>query len=345
MTTKCLSVAIIGAGDIAGGYDRRRADHALGIYTHAGAYRESGQFSLKMVFDVNARRARDFAHYWRIERTCENLDEICAARHDVVSVCTPDDTHYGIIKRLLQSRCCTAIFSEKPLAADFSRVEELASLAEDAGVRLVVNHQRRHDPVHRQIRDRIQQGREKVLSASAHYMKGLRHIGVTMVNTLTYLCGYPQAVLTFNRVLNPEINEHSFEFVLYYDGFTAAVKTTDAERFQYNYHIFEIDLLFADGRVATVGNSRYVRETPVGGYAYSGVKMLDETRSTMRQTDYDRSMCRAVDYLYGITAGTQAHDLNTSGESYNDMLILSRIAESYDSGCEKLIMDHDKWKK
>ena len=41
-----LSVAIIGTGNIAGGYDEKKQGGDIGIYTHAGAYAAHGGFEL-----------------------------------------------------------------------------------------------------------------------------------------------------------------------------------------------------------------------------------------------------------------------------------------------------------
>lgn len=340
-----LSVAIIGTGRIAGGYDEKRPGGEVGIYTHAGAYAAHGGFEIKTVFDVDRERAASFRHIWKAGCAVTDTAEIHGGFHDVISVCTPDHTHYGIVRDILVAGCCRTVIVEKPLAADLAQIEELIQLAAEREINLIVNFQRRNEPVHGEIRDLVASRPGELLSVSGHYMKGLPHIGVTMIDTLCYLCGYPEAVLTYNRVFNQEVDEYSYEFVLYYPDFTAAVKTTDADRFRYNYHIFEIDFLFSDRRLTLVDISQGLKETPVTGYAYSGVKVMNEKESQYRETGYKSSMKDAIGYIYDVTTGKAPHGVNTPQSSWNNLRIINHITESFERGSVKLHFEQGLWKK
>lgn len=340
-----LSVAIIGTGNIAGGYDEKKQGGDTGIYTHAGAFAAHGGFELKTVFDLDRERTEGFCRLWKAGNAAADLGEIYGSHHDVISVCTPDHTHFEIVRNILAAGCCRTIFVEKPLATELSQIEELMRLAEQSNVEVVVNFQRRNESVHREIRDRIVSSPDELLSVTGHYMKGLQHIGITMIDTLTYLCGYPTAVQAFNRVFNQEADDFSYEFILYYPNYTVVVKTTDADRFIYNYHIFEIDLLFTDRRLALVDNSQRIRETPVTGYAYSGVKVLNEREAQYRETGYKLSMRDAVEYIYDITTSKTAHTVNTPQSSYNNLFVINHIIESYEQGAVKLNLEPELWKK
>jgi len=228
---------------------------------------------------------------------------------------------------------------------NLDQIEEIALLAGKHGISVVVNFQRRNEPIHWEIRELIAARPEDLLSVNGYYMKGLRHIGVTMVDTLSYLCGYPEAVLAYNRVFNQEAGEHSYEFVLYYPGFNATVKTIDAERFLYNYHIFEIDLLFADRRKTLVDISQAVRETSVSDYAYSGIKVMNDREACYRETGYKYSMRDAAEYIYKVTAGRTPHTVNTPWSSFNNLLILNAVIESFERGSVKLPFEEGLWKK
>lgn len=340
-----LSVAIIGTGHIAGGYDENKLNDEAGIYTHAGAYAAHGGFELKTVFDVDAERAESFRRNWKAGCAVTDPTGIYGGFHDVISVCTPDHTHFDIVRDILVAGCCRTVFVEKPLATDLAQIEELIQLAAERDIHLVVNFQRRNEPAHRKVRDLVASKPEELLSVSGHYMKGLRHIGVTMIDTLCYLCGNPEAVLAYNRAFNQEVGDYSYEFVLYYPGFTAVVKTTDANRFRYNYHIFEIDFLFSERRLTLVDISQGLKETPVTGYAYSGVKIMNERESQYRETGYKSSMKDAVGYIYDITTGNSAHKINTPQSSWNNLQIINHITESFERGSVKLHFEQGSWKK
>jgi predicted dehydrogenase len=342
---KLLSVAIIGTGNIAGGYDAKKTDGDAGIYTHAGAYAAHGGFELRTVFDVDRQVAESFCRTWKAGAISTELGDIYRGFHDVVSICTPDHTHFDIVRNLLAAGCCRTVFVEKPIATDLSQIEEIIRLARQTNIQVVVNFQRRYDPVHLEVRNLIASSPGIVLSVNAHYMKGLRHIGITMVDTITYLCGYPTAVQAFNRVLNQEVDDYSYEFILYYPNFTVAVKTTDVDSDVYNYHVFEIDLLLRDRRLALVDNSQRIKEVSVTGYAYSGVKVFNEREAKYRETGYKLSMKDAAGYIFDVTTGNTDHVVNTPQTSFNNLLIINRIIESFDQGAVKLFLEPESWKK
>jgi predicted dehydrogenase len=342
---RLLSVAVIGAGNMAGGYDENKRTGDLGIYSHAGAYAAHGGFNLKSVFDPDRERAEAFRNIWKADRVADDQAEIQRTFHDVVSICSPDATHFEAARAVLQSRCCRTLFVEKPLATNLDHIDELIRLAQQSDIHLVVNFQRRYEPVHSEIRDLITSRSGTVLSVTGHYMKGLRHVGTTMVDTLTYLCGYPDAVLAYARAYNQEAEEFSYEFVMYYPGYSVAVKTTDADRLLYHYHVFEIDLLLTDRRLTLAANSLWLRETAVTDYFYTGVKALNDRGARFRETDYKASMVEAARYVYDITTGRRAHDINTPGTSYNDCLVIDQIVESYARGSAKLSLGSSRWKR
>ena len=106
-----LSVAVIGAGQIAGGYDEAQLEQGgQAIFTHAGAYGKNGQFRLETVCDVDEQRVSAFQKRWGFAHRVKSVEEICRVFHDVISVCTPDATHYPIIKSLIEARGCKCGF-------------------------------------------------------------------------------------------------------------------------------------------------------------------------------------------------------------------------------------------
>jgi predicted dehydrogenase len=204
--TEPLTVAIVGAGNIAGGFDVNRQEDENGVYSHAGAYRAHGGFSLETVFDPVVERAESFRNAWRVRQVALEFEEILQGFHDVISLCSPDETHFEYLESILSARCCRTVFAEKPLALRLGEIDRIIELAERSSINVVCNFQRRFEPEHVQLRRRIAEDPQKLLSATGHYMKGLRHIGTTMLDTLTFVCGYPEAALTYNRV-NREISE------------------------------------------------------------------------------------------------------------------------------------------
>lgn len=342
---KELSVAIIGAGNIAGGFDENRRADDDGVYSHAGAYRAHGGFCLRTVLDANPTRAAAFQAAWQVDKVQTSFDKLLAEHHDVVSVCTPDGSHFPILMALLKAKCCKTIFAEKPLALELEQITEIADLASQCGIAIVCNYQRRYEPVHEELRRRVLDHPGSLLSVCGYYMKGLRHIGTTMIDSIVQICGLPDAVQSFSRTYSAAADDYSYEFVLLYTGFTVVVKTIDAASVGYAYHFFELDLLFSDGRATLVDISQGLRESTVTDYVYSGVKILNDKESVYKGTGYRHSMIGAAKYVYDVTCGNVTHTVNTPQAAYNNALIATAIGTSFQDGAVKLNFGTDSWKR
>jgi predicted dehydrogenase len=328
--SRALTVAIIGAGRIAGGYDRERLDASPGIFTHAGAYTRDGRFTLKTVFDTDEKKARSFAEEWKVSSVGSGIADLCKEYHDIVSVCTPDQTHAAVIRELIRGRAAKTIFAEKPLALTVREMRDIQRLSEEYEVHVFVNFQRRFDPAHRQLRDMIASKQVDILAVNTIYIKGLDHIGTTLIDTLRFFCGDPNSVLAYNRIFNADIQDYTYEFILYFNTFNATAKTIDTESVDYSYHIFEIDLLMNDKRVVINDNSRRLETRLICDYAYSGVRCIDDRHPTAQETGYAFSMLNSVQYLYEITNGSRPHEENTPKSSIQNKCIIEAVKRSYD---------------
>jgi predicted dehydrogenase len=328
--SKVLTVAIVGSGRIAGGYDRERIDRSPGIFTHAGAFTKDGRFIVSTIIDADETKARRFAEEWRIPAVGTDIADLCRTHHDVISVCTPDSSHSMIISELIKSGAAKTIFAEKPLALSNEEMLDIRRLSEEHNINVVVNFQRRFDPAHRRLRDMIAAARGRLLAVNGYYIKGLDHIGTTFIDTICFLCGNPESVLSYNRVFNKTILDYTYEFILFFDSFNVTAKTVDAETSGYAYHIFEIDLLMDDKRLVVNDNSRQIETRPVVDYAYSGVRCLDDRNPVVEETGYALSMLNAAGYVYDITSGAKRHDENTPLSSYRNKCIVEAIKRSYE---------------
>jgi len=327
---KQLSVAIIGAGRIAGGYDMDKIDGDPGTYTHAGAYKKDGRFLLKKICDTDAERAGLFLKQWDVETAITDLNEIYSDYHDVVSVCTPDATHFEIVSNIIKHKAAKTLFVEKPLALCEDEMLEIIRCTGENDINVVVNFQRRFDESHERLRKIVEDESGKLLAVNAYYIKGLEHIGITVIDTITYLCGVPRSVYAYNRVFNRQVNDYTYEFILFFDSYNVTVKTIDTELAEYNYHIFEIDMLFSDKRITVNDNSRTIETRVVGNYAYSGVRALDDRHPVYEESGYRLSMLNVVDYIYDISIGSKDHTKNTPEHSYLNMSVLKAVKLSYE---------------
>jgi myo-inositol 2-dehydrogenase/D-chiro-inositol 1-dehydrogenase len=76
---------------------------------------------------------------------------------DAVVICTPTDTHAELIERF--AKAGKAIFCEKPIDLDVSRVRRCLKVVGETGAKLMVGFNRRFDPHFRAVRQAIDDGR------------------------------------------------------------------------------------------------------------------------------------------------------------------------------------------
>lgn len=333
-----LTVSIIGAGNIAGGFDEKKTDDSIGIFSHAGAYKKSDKFILKNIFDIDTKRAKEFQQYWNVENICKKEEDIISDYQDIISICSPDKFHFQTLKSILENKSCKTIFVEKPLGLNSEEVGIIYHLSQKSDINIVVNFQRHFDDAY----SNINLINNKILSVNCYYIKGLNHIGITMIDTIIMILGFPKDVYTYNKIYNKDIKDYTYEFILFYDNFNVTIKSIDEEN-NYNYHIFDIDILTKNGRYIFTDNGNTVFKYNLSNYFYSDVKVLTD-KPTKTRTNYANSMILSVQYLYDITVKNKIHNTNTVFSSYNNHLLLEKIIKSFEKQ-KRLTIEDTLWKK
>jgi UDP-N-acetylglucosamine 3-dehydrogenase len=139
-----VSAAVIGAGS-------QGRVHGLGYLAAPGV-------SLVGLADVDERAAGTLSSELRVPHVHRDYRELLAAhRPDIVSVCTPPALHLEIVRAAAEAGV-RAVHCEKPVALTYGDALRMAAVAEDAGMLLAFNLQRRLDPLHRHARELILQG-------------------------------------------------------------------------------------------------------------------------------------------------------------------------------------------
>jgi len=116
-----MRIALVGCGFVADYYASTLPNHP--------------ELELVGVMDRNAGRAAQFANYWKIPTVYPTLAELLDdSRIELVVNLTNPSSHFEVSRTCLLSG--RHVYSEKPLATDFSDAEELVRLAETMGLHL-----------------------------------------------------------------------------------------------------------------------------------------------------------------------------------------------------------------
>ena len=240
---KKIRVAIIGCGDVAGGYDEARRGN--GAFSHAGSYKLFSNIEIAAAYDKNKKRLDKFCRRWHVKKKCVSLKELLKDSYDIVSVCTPDNTHEKVLDAIIDSASTKYIWTEKPFVTNAKAAYRIIKKAKKKKVGLWLNNQRRWEPHHLKVKKDISAKKiGKVVSMTGYFVKGLTHIGVTAINTL--------------RLFNGDIkwvkgHVKKSKLVSSVVGFTSGA-TGNIVEWDKECSIFEIDIIGAKGRIKIEDN-------------------------------------------------------------------------------------------
>jgi predicted dehydrogenase len=333
------TAAIVGCGDIAGGYDERA--RTAGQFTHAGAYRaRAGQVRVIACAEPDETRRRRFQERWNVDRGYASIDEMLAdVEADIVSVCSPDRLHAEHLSRIIESRRARMIWAEKPLTTDAVSAGAIVDAAALAGIGIRLTNQRRWDAAHVGLAADIRGGKLGALTAvNGYYVRGLTHIGTTMIDTLRLLVGEivrVQALEPFGTGCCP--GDPSLSAVLWFEnGPCATMRGVDGDA--YSYSVFEIDIVGTKGRARVVANGdRIELAAPAVHGHYDGFNELQPASSC--ETGLTGAMLAGLDRMLAAFDRGDAANVSEAREGVRDLTVVDAVRHSAGAGGAKVRTD------
>lgn len=151
-----MRAAVVGIGRIGHSYTigSERA-------SHVSSYLKCPETELVAVADVDRVKLEDF----KIEHTdiavYQDYEKMLnEAKPEIVSVCTPTETHARIARNCARFASTKALFVEKPISSTVEEAEKMIKTCEQFGVKLACNMARRWDKAYQRIK-RIADGQDE----------------------------------------------------------------------------------------------------------------------------------------------------------------------------------------
>jgi len=238
--------ALIGCGKIGSEF----ADNPLmkgDVYTHAEAYMRCPDTELVAVCDSDLARLARCGERWNIAaRHTSAVALIETERPDIVSVCTPDTTHYEVVRAILtRNHHVKAVLCEKPLATSPEQAQELIRLAGERGAVLAVDYTRRYANNLRALQMFLAaENLGTIQAVSGWYTKGTLHNGSHWFDLLRFLVGEVDWVMGINVLGEPGPDPTLDVNLGLKNGALATLRACDARRFT----VFEMDIMGTLGR-------------------------------------------------------------------------------------------------
>jgi predicted dehydrogenase len=240
--------AVIGCGKIGSEY----ADELKfkSVYAHAHAYATCPSTEIVALCDADPAKLERAGERWKVATRYSDLIELLGEQGpEIVSVCTPDETHYDLIRATLAAPGTRAVLAEKPLALTLAHAKELVATAAERGIALAVNYSRRYAKNHRELREWLRGGGiGTIRNVSGSYTKGTLHNGTHWFDLARFLIGEVTRVWGFDT-LHERKEDPTLDAVLEFAGSaTAHLLGCDEAAFT----VFEMDLIGTRGRVRIV---------------------------------------------------------------------------------------------
>jgi len=290
-----LKAAVIGCGRIGTEFDNDSKRSY--ISTHAGAYKAVKKVDLVAVCDIDYGKALKCAKKWKVPSVYTNVKDMMTKETiDILSICTPPDSHYSILKEVSRYPI-KAIFCEKPLAGSLKKAQAMVNLCCNKNIILQVGHQRRFDRLHQQLRQLvIRKEMGEVLQANFYYTAGVKNTGSHMFDLMGFVFGDTYWVEAFySKNKSDNIKDPNLDGLLKFkSGLLATFQACDVHK----YLIFELNILFEKGRII-LKNSGFDIEcyNIKPSNFFSGYYELSNTDKCLK-TYYKRNfMVSAVEHL------------------------------------------------
>ena len=240
-----LRAAIIGCGQIAGGYDEESDEKR--VQTHAKAYQLQPATELAAVCDFDIQKVEKFRLHWGRPAVYSNVALMLSEeKPDIVSICTPDDTHAEILELCLDYPSIKAVWCEKPLATKVDRAERIVPAYAEKGIMLVVNYQRRWDAQMQRIKNALQHHElGEIQKVVVYYTKGICHNGSHVVDLLLDWFGQPDEMQALGSHVDFNTDDPTVDARIMFGNAAVYMLGVDARE----YSIFEMHILGTSGRV------------------------------------------------------------------------------------------------
>lgn len=243
--------AIVGCGRIGCAFDD---DPRRGrVSTHASAYVRTLGVELVALADIDRTKLEHYGNKFGVPGRYEDYRQMLAHEQpDVLSVCTWNNTHWEIVEKAVEVGV-KAIFCEKPIAESLEAADAMIRRCAEAGVILMVDHQRRFDRFHQEVAAYLHEGHlGPVQQVTCYYTAGVANTGSHLFDLLRFFFGEVQWVQgIYSHSPSPNLHDPNVDgWLKFENGTLAAVQACDV----HSYTIFEINILGTLGRLRVMSH-------------------------------------------------------------------------------------------
>jgi len=289
--------AVIGCGRIGCSFDDDPKREY--VSTHAGAYYNSPKTDLIALADVDTEKLEKYGKKFNVPKTYTDYKQMLEReKPDILSVCTWNSTHLDIVKEAV-NHGVKAIFCEKPIADTLASAREMVKLCKEKNVLLMIDHQRRFDKLHQEVKQFIQDGNlGGIQQASFYYTAGIANTGSHVFDLLRFFFGEVEWVQAFySQNKSPNLNDPNLDGILKFkNGTFCTIQACDNRHFM----LLELDIIGTKARLKLTHSGFDVEFYEIGdSQLFSGYKEIYPAESPINKELPKEFMLNAVEHITG----------------------------------------------
>lgn len=251
---------------------------ADGVQSHAEAYERCNDTILVGLCDEDDNALIWASARWPSANAYNDVDKLLQHEQpDIVSICTPDDTHYAVCQQVLNTSSVKAIIIEKPIATNLDDAKAFLAEASRKNIAIIVNYSRRFSASHAAIKKQIDEGEiGEIIAVTGAYSKGILHNGSHWFDLARWLVGEITQVEAWESAAQPANDPTCHVRVNFKRGVQGFLLAIDANAFS----IFELDLIGTLGRVRITNTGHQIELSRVEkSEYYSGYYALGRPKA------------------------------------------------------------------
>ena len=249
MNVKAL---IRGSGNIGSQYDLKNNF----VQTHSKAMFISNWINNVDLYDLDTTITVKISKLYGFN-VLNEYSKDCLNKYDIVSICTPTNTHYKFLKDCILKNV-KVVICEKPISFSTEELNELLLLYNSGNTKVLVNYYRRFQNSYRSLKQIIAPFKDDLCSAKINYYKGLLNYASHAFDTIHFILGNP--------LLIEGLSVQSLDYDYFKDDPTISANFTSSEVQYYlvgentTNPVLNIDLIFKKHRILInkLGNSTLV---------------------------------------------------------------------------------------
>lgn len=314
-------VGIIGLGQIA--YHIDKDPNRKVIWSHIKAYQSIDKCEIVAICDLNKSRVEEVQKECDIKIGYTNYEEMLEKnKFDIVSICTPIQTHYSIVKKCIETGV-KAIFCEKTLSYSLEEAEEMKKLCKEKNIVFGVNYILRWDSLNKEIKKMLENDAiGKIYTMTAYGATALHTSTSHLIDLMVYFANSKTEWIIGEIQKDFVRNVHGVEdfggvgTVKFNSGIIGFIKGVSTSPFKY---MLELDILGEKGRIRLYNNGlsfdlyQYSKNINTAGKNYEDLVLI---KTQNKENDNERMVEAVLDIINCIENGGQPiSNIDTALES------------------------------